>query len=224
MFTSLMLGSGVFWTLTYLLIIHRDFQDRTHGMPLVALCANLPWEFIFAFLYPHEPVQRSVNIVWFTFDLVILMQLLWYGPHEFADLPKPVFDLVFGLALLTSFSLVLVICAEFNDWTGAYAAFGQNLLMSVLFITMLYRRRSLRGQSIWIALCKLIGTALASLAFYLYSDRFRGSVLLNFLYVSILVYDLIYVGLVWRQQHVQIGARHGLAAPSEHVETGAIVG
>jgi hypothetical protein len=41
---------------------------------------------------------------------------------------------------------------EFDDWDGAYSAFGQNLLMSVLFITMLYARRSLRGQSVSIAI------------------------------------------------------------------------
>jgi len=37
MFTLLMLGSGIFWTTTYMLIIRRSFLDHTYGMPLVAL-------------------------------------------------------------------------------------------------------------------------------------------------------------------------------------------
>jgi hypothetical protein len=82
MFDTLMLGSGAFWTLTYLLIIRRGFLDRTYGMPLVALCANISWEFIFSFLYPHGPVQRPVNIVWFSLDLIILFQMLRYGPSR----------------------------------------------------------------------------------------------------------------------------------------------
>ncbi len=92
-----MVGSGVLWTLAYLLMIRRGFLDRTYGMPLVALCANLSWEFIFSFVYPHDLPQRAVNVVWFSFDLVILLQLLLYGPREFAYLPKRVFYTVLAL-------------------------------------------------------------------------------------------------------------------------------
>ena len=53
MFDALMLGSGIFWTLTYVPIIWRGFLDQTYGMPLAALCANLSWEFIFSFVHPH---------------------------------------------------------------------------------------------------------------------------------------------------------------------------
>jgi hypothetical protein len=55
MFDILLVGSGVLWTITYLLIIRRGVLDRTYGMPLVALCANLSWEFIFSFVFPHGP-------------------------------------------------------------------------------------------------------------------------------------------------------------------------
>ncbi len=196
MYTALMLGSGLFWTLTYLLIIRQNARDQTYGMPLVALCANLSWEFTFAWVYPHGPTQRSVNIVWFAFDMVIFAQVLRYGPREFPDLPPRLFYAVLGLTLATSCSVIILISYEFNDWDGVYAAFGQNLLMSVLFITMLYRRRSLRGQSIAIATCKLVGTGLASTAFYFFVGIAQRSILLWFLFGAILVYDLIYLGLV----------------------------
>lgn len=200
MFDALMLGSGAFWTLTYVLIIRRGFADRTYGMPLVTLCANVSWEFIFSFLYPHGPIQRPVDIVWFSLDLVILFQLLRYGPREFPDLSKRTFYAMFGLALTTSFCAVLSVTHEFGDWDGAYSAFGQNLLMSVLFVAMLYSRGLPRGQSLSIALTKTLGTGLASVAFYLYSPLSEGSVLLPFLYVAILVFDLIYVAAMVRAQ------------------------
>src|SRR5918992_6403324 len=200
MFDALMLGSGAFWTLTYVLMIRRGFLDKTYGMPLVALCTNLSWEFIFSFLYPHGPVQRPVNIVWFSLDLVILFQLLRYGPREFEDLSKRVFYATFGLALVTSLCAVLSVTYELDDWDGAYSAFGQNLLMSVLFLAMLRARGSLRGQSVLIALSKMLGTGLASVAFYLYSPLSEGSVLLPFLYVAIFAFDLTYVVAVVRAQ------------------------
>src|SRR5215212_8789348 len=200
MFDALMLGCGAFWTLTYLLIIRRGFIDETYGMPLVALCANISWEFIFSFLYPHGPVQHPVDIVWFSLDLAILFQVLRYGPREFADLTKRTFYAMFGLALATSFCAVLSVTHEFGDWDGAYAAFGQNLLMSVLFVAMLRTRGSPRGQSLPIAIFKMLGSGLASVAFYLYSPLSEGSVLLPFLYAAILTFDLIYVVAMVRAQ------------------------
>jgi hypothetical protein len=193
MFDAIMVGSGALWTLAYLLIIRQGFLDRTYGMPLAALCANLSWELIFAFLYSHDLPQRAVNVVWFSFDLVILVQLLLYGPREFSGLPRRLFYAAFALALATAFGAVLTITLQFGDFDGAYSAFGQNLMMSVLFVTMLHARGSLRGQSVSIAALKMGGTALASFAFYFFNPDYDGSVLLPFLYVAILVFDAVYL-------------------------------
>jgi hypothetical protein len=62
------IASGVLWTLTYLLIIKRAFQDKALGTPVAALCANIAWEAIFAFIHPHRPPQLYVNVVWFGFE------------------------------------------------------------------------------------------------------------------------------------------------------------
>jgi hypothetical protein len=193
-FDAIMVGSGVLWTLAYLLIIRRGFLDRTYGMPLVALCANLSWEFIYSFVYPHDLPQWAVNVVWLSFDLVILLQLLLYGPREFADLPRRLFYAAFALALATAFGAVLAVTLEFGDFDGAFSAFGQNLMMSILFVTMLYSRGSLRGQSVSIAALKMGGTALASFAFYFFNPNYDGSILLPFLYAAILIFDGVYVG------------------------------
>jgi hypothetical protein len=193
----LLVGSGILWTITYLLIIRRGFRDRTYGMPLPALCANLSWEFVFSFVFPHGPVQRPVNIVWFSFDLVILYQLLRYGPREFPRLPKKLYYGTVAVGLCTAFLAVLFVTLELEDFDGAYSAFGQNLMMSILFLAMLYNRGSLRGQSLSIALTKMGGTALASAAFLFFAVDYRQSVLLPFLYGSILLFDLLYTVAVW---------------------------
>ena len=192
-FDAILVCSGVLWTLAYLLMIRQGFFDRTYGMPLAALCANISWEFIFAFVYPHDLPQRAVNAVWFSFDLVIMAQLLLYGPREFAALPRRLFYAAFGLALATAFGAVLTVTLQFDDFDGAYSAFGQNLMMSILFVAMLYSRGSLRGQSVPIAALKMGGTALASFAFYSFNPDYYGSVLLLFLYVAILLFDGVYL-------------------------------
>ena len=195
----LMLCSGAFWTLTYILIIKRGVKEKTYGIPLAALCANISWEFIFSFVHPHPSPQIYINIFWFLLDFIILFQLFKFWQSEFTNLPKNLFYSAFLLTIVTSFCLVLFITNEFDDWDGAYAAFGANLTMSILFVTMLYRRNSLRGQSIYIAIFKMIGTAFASIAFYLFAPVSKGSILLPFLYVAIFVFDLIYVILVYKR-------------------------
>src|SRR3712207_244462 len=191
MFDAILVGSGVLWTLAYLLIIRQGFLDSTFGMPLAALCANVSWEFIFAFVYPHDLPQRAVNVVWFSLDLVILVQLLLYGPREFSGLPRRLFYAAFALALATAFGAVLTITLQFGDFDGAYSAFGRNLMMSVLFVTMLHARESLRGQSVSIDALEMGGTALASFAFYFFIPDYDGSVLVPFLCVAILVFGAV---------------------------------
>jgi hypothetical protein len=199
---SLQIGSGVFWTLAYLLIIRVGFQDKTYGMPIAALCANISWEFIFSFMHPHEPPQNYINIAWFAFDTIIVFQALRFGPEALNSiLPKHLFYPTFLLTLILSFGTILSITYEFKDWDGKYAAFGQNLMMSVLFISMLLNRRDVSGQSIYIALFKMLGTLLPSILFFL---RLPTSALLNLLYVSIFIFDLIYLAMLYRK-HVQLG-------------------
>jgi hypothetical protein len=65
---------------------------------------------------------------------------------------------------------------------------------------------------------KLLGTALASLAFFLYTAISHRSVLLPFLYVSILVYDVIYVVMVYKQLQAEKRTLAEPATPTNHVE------
>lgn len=186
----LKLGSGLFWTITYILIIRRGVKDQRYGMPLLALCANVSWEFIFSFVLPHKAPQLYIDYVWLFFDLFILYQYLKFGQKDFhPNLPRTLFFPTFLLTLAGSFICILTISYEFEDFRGIYAAFGQNLLMSVLFVQFLLKRNGVEGQSLYIGLCKLIGTAIPSYYFYLI---FPNSPLLTFLFVAILFFDMLY--------------------------------
>lgn len=197
----LQLGSGLFWTLTYLLILRRGFKDKTYGMPALALCANLSWEFTFAFIFPHPPPQLYINYVWLLFDVGILLQFFMYGRHHFSRLlPEKLFYPSFLLMLVLSALTIILISYEYDEFIGIYAAFGQNLLMSVLFVSMLLQRNNIRGQSIYIALFKMIGTILPSILFYLY---FPKSYLLILLYLAILIYDLFYFFLLYNRTKME---------------------
>ncbi len=195
-FEVMSLASGTCWIIAYVLIIRRGYLDRSYGMPLVAVCVNISWEFIFTFLIPHERPQSYINAGWLLLDLFILGQLLLFWRSDFPKLDNVVFYPFTVSALLASFGLIYTMAVEF-DHCGAYSAFGQNFLMSILFMIMLFQRNSLLGQSVYIALVKLAGTGLASLAAYLFVPLARQSAVLQYLFLTILFFDLSYVVAVY---------------------------
>ena len=213
MLTSLLLASGLCWSAVYLLIIQKGLAGRTYGMPVAALGANLAWEFIFSFQRPPELVaQHVVNIVWFVFDLIILGTVVWFGAREFDYLPRWMFNAGLAATLVLAYLGVDLISREFDNGGPTYVAFGQNLMMSALFLGMLATRRSLRGQSLSIAVLKLVGTACASVWIGMYGEH-QGSSLLLGLFVGIFVLDLAYAAAVlavsrgWRSEAVRRAPR-----------------
>ncbi|QDQ02162.1 hypothetical protein FOH38_17620 [Lysinibacillus fusiformis] len=198
------LGMGLFWIITYILIIKRGFQDKKYGMPMVAICANISWEFIFTFIYPQNDLQKIITLLWFLLDIVILLQYLRYGRQEYKKIMST--KSFYGSFLITlgvSFLIILAITQELNDIEGKYTAFSQNLMMSGLFISLLLWRGNAGGQSMSIAVCKMIGTLFASVAFYIY---FRTP-LITIISIATFIYDWLYIVLLYRVYSRKINFR-----------------
>ncbi len=189
----LQLGTGLFWIVTYILIIIRGYQDENYGMPMVAICANISWEFIFTFILPHSGPQKIITLIWFLLDIIIMMQYLKYGRKEIKKgTSADYFYLSFFIALGFSFFIIIAMTFEFNDVEGKYTAFSQNLMMSGLFISLLLSRGNTSGQSIYIAIFKMLGSLFAAVAFFIY---FRTD-LITILSIATFVYDWIYIVLL----------------------------
>jgi len=200
--TAMMIASGICWTLVYLLIIKRGFQDKTHVMQLWALAANISWEFIFsAVILTHGVTQHVIDIIWCLIDAVIAYQFLRFGRDSFrGTMLERVFFPMAALVLVVCFGAVYTMTMGIEPIVppgtvdGRYAAFAQNLMMSILFVAMLINRNNVNGQSIYIALFKLIGTLIPSLMFYSLAP---SNMFLNYLYVAIFGFDLLYLILLF---------------------------
>jgi hypothetical protein len=195
----LILADGFFWTVAYVLIIIRSIRDKTYGMPVIACCMNLSWEFIYLFVYPDPSPQRIVNAVWLPLDLIILFLIIRFGPSENRKLTSEQFYLFITLCLTLSF--LFMIYAHRNVIYAVTYTFAQNLIMSFLFISMLVGRRSIRGQSLYIALAKMLGTLSISLLllFIFSANRANRTVTMITLYASVFALDIIYAGLIYRK-------------------------
>ncbi|GBG39810.1 transmembrane-type terpene cyclase [Mycobacterium montefiorense] len=191
------LASGIFWIITYACVIRQGLLDRASAMPFLALAMNITWEFLFTFVYPSVGgvMQEVINLIWFAADIAILAVFLKYWR---SDYPKSLPEVYFWPAFVFTFVMVapmmIATVSVFGRESGSvYTAFVDNLVMSALFLSMLIRRGDRRGQSMWIAWGKLLGTLTASISQYLYTP---GNVLWLVIYVEILVLDVLYVVLL----------------------------
>lgn len=148
------------WLVAYVGIIRRGFADRTYGVPLPALVANLSWEFAYGFLLdPLGDYFHTSSIPGFLVDTVIAGQAWAYGPAQFEDSAMGrYFKPLFLLWLAVAFPVTYFGFLDLNDPDGEYTGFGINLMMSIIYIDMLTRRGSSAGQSMYIAVGKWLGT------------------------------------------------------------------
>lgn len=193
---------GTMWSASYVLIIFRGFTDRTYGMPIVAASCNISWEFIFTFIHPLPVLERVISAIWLMLDAAILATIVRFGPAEFGRTPRWAFFAGLAGIIAASYLAILLVADSFDMARSTLTAFIANLLMSALFLSMLQARWAsraeradpVRGQSLPIAWTKMIGTASASLATYLYLFRpYRASPVLPFIFVTIFAIDVAYI-------------------------------
>ena len=160
----LIIISGICWSAVYVDSIRLGFKQKTYCMPLFALGLNIAWEGIYSFtdlfIRHSYGAQAFANAAWFILDIFIVISFLKYGKEEMqGELGKKFFVPWTVLVLASCFVLQILFMVEFGDVEGEkYSAFLQNIAMSVAYLYMLNSRKSSKGQSMLIAVCKCVGT------------------------------------------------------------------
>lgn len=160
----LVIISGLCWSAVYVDSIRTGFKQKTYCMPLFALGLNIAWEGIYAYtdLFVRHDIgaQALANTAWFLLDIFIVVTFFKYGREENdSELGKKWFYAWAVMVLICCFVLQILFMAEFGDVKGEiYSAFLQNIAMSVAYLYMLNRRKSSKGQTMVIAVCKCVGT------------------------------------------------------------------
>jgi len=190
--------SGVCWTIAYLEAIRLGLRERTYAIPFYALALNFAWEVIQSVFGVQRgiDVQTVIYIVWAVLDLGILYTYFSYGKKYFPKHLSSWFMAWSILVITMAFWVEYAFTKELGYFVGgAYAAFIQNLLMSVLFIQMLISRGGREGQSLILAVAKWLGTLAPTITFgVLGSGEFREpSFLILILGTFCCVFDVIYI-------------------------------
>ncbi|MDH6624730.1 hypothetical protein M2271_002534 [Streptomyces sp. LBL] len=149
------------WVVTYVLAIRQATVDRRVGIPAYLVAVDFAWEFSLTFVLEQTPTQRQINFLWFLFDAVLLYQALRLGPRDYPGLSPRVFRWTFVGVLVWASLLVVVGANEFHDRDGMYTGMIIQVPLSAAFLLMLKRRGSSAGQSMHIAVAKLVGSLFA---------------------------------------------------------------
>lgn len=179
------------WASTYVLIIRRTSLDKTPGMPFAVLCMNATWEAMMLFFHEFGGPGWITVLVWLLLDLVMFAQYFVYArPRQQKTLADRLFWARSIAMIVVGIGTPIVITMHFQNYDGLIAAYFQNALMSILFCHMILSRNSLAGQSIYIAIFKLIGTAMT----LTYGEP--SNMLLLWCYVLIIAFDFAYIAMI----------------------------
>lgn len=183
----------LFWCIAYCLALIRGWKDKTHAIPLPAILINVVWEMLACTLYrEYSPIGPFMPAVWLLLDFGILLQAVLYSPREFPHLNGLAFSSLVMGGLVAGFAVFYL--AHVKNIPYIWSAFPQNLMMSILFVRMLTTRNNLRGQSIYIAVFKYLGSACAIM---LAMQASTLPLLYGVTFAAILVFDLLYLVLLF---------------------------
>lgn len=192
--TLLVVASGVCWSIVYISSIRTGFKQKTYCMPLFALGLNIVWEGIYSYidLFVRQSVstQAIANTCWFVLDIFILATWFKFGREECRTETERKWFIPWTLIVLASCVVLQILFVyEFGDVEGEkYSAYLQNISMSVAYLYMLNRRRSTKGQTMTIAVCKCIGTLTPTIY-----GAMGGNVFILVTGIICFVLDLVYI-------------------------------
>lgn len=157
---------------------------------------QLLWEFMFSFVLPScTPHSIIHNII----SSLVWTRLLFSGFSNTIKMNSPVCRLRKHTPRLACWlsphmaQYCLSGAVFIGDLNGVYAAFGQNLLMSILFVIMHFKREmGWEVGQFFISVFRLLGTGLTNVHFCLYEPVSRSSFALPLLIASIFLLDLLY--------------------------------
>ncbi len=188
----------VLWMLAYIFTIRVGFRDHSYGIPLVALCLNFSWEFVFSLVIrPESKLRLALTLLWLALDCVILYQLLRWGRAEQIPQLQPYFVLIVMGTLVLATIGHITFHRTYHDPGGQEAAFAINLVMSILFVFLFFDRPGMHGLSYAAAWLKMLGTLILSIAncTVMYKQPKKYGFFL-FLFATIFLFDVIYVCLM----------------------------
>lgn len=153
------------WLAAYVGIAWLGIKNKSYGMPFWCIALNLSFEFLYAITGTLQQMSLAVagNWLWASVDIVILYTYIRYGQNDFPEKYRK-YRFHWIVLILASAALIhLGFFVQFNQQEAAqYSSFLQDIVISVLLLWWYITEKNMEAQSIWIAILKFIGNAVAT--------------------------------------------------------------
>lgn len=158
-------GVGAFfWVLIYFVVIKNIIKHQAVEIPVVAIAANIAWEFWRSFVYGSDMGLLFVwgYRLWFFLDLYIVYAAYKYGAKQIlSPALKKHFPLTFTVGIIGWFAILYFGMAEYDDSVGALTGYILTILMNSAFWAQIVKQPSF-GMSYTNAWFKFLGNGLVS--------------------------------------------------------------
>ncbi len=158
-FTATDLASSALWAGTYLLILLRGARDRTSGVPLAALVSAFAWELLYGLVRPTAALPLPVVRAWLLLDACIVYQFLRYRTAAWTQRTRSLRCAGVLAAVLAALAIERALVVDLGDIDGVWSGFAVNAVISTAYVARIARRPDVGGQSMYIAVAKLVGSA-----------------------------------------------------------------
>jgi len=172
------LGGFLLWGVAYAWLVFRIPKHRFVEIPVVAVCGNVTWEFLWGFVWKVEMMGETLQ--WFyrlgcLLDVFILGCVFRWGRKQWR---LPVARRFFHPIVVATLAFWLVFYwtfknAGFDLPLGSNSAYLINTVMSVAYIGLVLRLADVSVFSWWIGLLKGAGTLMVTVFVFLaYPESF----------------------------------------------------
>ncbi|MFL5754110.1 MAG: hypothetical protein ACJ76F_11930 [Bacteroidia bacterium] len=197
------------WVFTYVIVIRNIVKMKFVEIPIVAVCANFAWEFLWSFVFRTDMGELYIwgYRIWFFLDCFIVFGLFRYGVKQVSlPLIAKYYSLITA-ACIAAWGVMLYYYIKIYDepftHMGANSGYILNVMMSALFITLFLRMKQPQSFSLLSAWFKGVGTILITIFCFLH---FKDGFLLSMCIVTGIL-DIIYISMLHRNHSPEISAR-----------------
>ncbi len=164
---------ALLWVFTYIIVIKNIRKFKFIEIPIVAVCANFSWEFLWSFVFTTDMGELYVwgYRIWFFLDCYIVFGLFKYGWKQTSlEEIKKHYHLIVALCLAAWFACLYYYIDIYDapiTHMGANSGYILNVMMSALYPILLLRMNSLNGFSYLGGWFKGVGTFLITIFCFL---------------------------------------------------------
>lgn len=161
------------WVVAYVKLIFRFKKIQFIEIPLIAICANFSWEFLWGFVFKTNmgTFYQWGYRLWFILDIFIVYALFKYGKNQFT-LPqlkgKALSFILFGMASWAAFLYFFIDEYDLEmTHMGAFSGYILNTMMSALYPVLFLKLNQPKLFSRLAGWSKGVGTFLISIFCFL---------------------------------------------------------